>query len=197
MAMDEYKKEEERAKAEAKQYMTPEEYERCGSVIHGAAIKCGVIGAIPISGADVIPSSLIQIHMIHSIGEILGEDFSEEKTKMLLLIFAAKLVDRSLTTLIPVAGWIISATIAADFTEAVGWIVVNDIAKRRMEKPIELLEEKMRPFFDGTKSAKKDHPEDYQEYIQLRTECEEIVKKLEDGHPFKKTYDEFAKLCLS
>lgn len=196
MAMDEYKKEEERAKAEAKQYMTPEEYERCGSVIHGAAIKCGVIGAIPISSVDVIPISLIQIHMIHSIGEILGEDFSEEKAKTLLLIVAAKLVGRSLTTLIPVAGWLISAAIAADLTEAVGWIVGNDIAKRRMEKPIELLEEKMRPFFDGTKSAKKDHPEDYQEYIQLRTECEEIVKKLEDGHPFKKTYDKFAKLCL-
>lgn len=195
MAMAEYKKEEERAKAEAKQHMTPEEYERCSSVIHGAAIECGVIGAIPIPVADAIPISLIQIHMIHSIGEIFGEDFSEETAKKLLETVAATLVGRSLTKVIPVAGWFISAAIAAGITEALGWIIANDMTKRT--EPIRRMREKMQPFFAGTKSAKKDHPEDYQEYIHLRTECEEIVKELEEGHPFKKTYDEFAKLCLS
>lgn len=113
---------------EAGKLMTQSQLEKCNIAIHGASIACGAAGAIPLPVADAIPITGTQVGMVIALGKIFNQQISESAAKGLIGAAASTLVGRSLVKLIPVAGWIASAGVAAGVTEAIGWSIAVDFA---------------------------------------------------------------------
>lgn len=114
---------------EAGKIMTEEQLALSNGAIHTAAIASAASGFIPIPVADAIPISAAQITMVMSLGAIFKQDITESAAKSIITAAAATFVGRNLIKLVPVAGWIASASIAAGVTEAIGWTVAVDMAK--------------------------------------------------------------------
>ncbi|MBR4733654.1 MAG: hypothetical protein IK081_12890 [Lachnospiraceae bacterium] len=128
MAKD-YKKVLKDKKLEAEKLMTEDQKLKCKTAIHTASVASGVAGAIPIPMADAIPISAAQITMVIALGKIFGQELTDAVAKGIIGAAASTFVGRNLVKLIPVAGSIVSATVAAGVTEAIGWIAAVDFAK--------------------------------------------------------------------
>lgn len=115
---------------EAGKLMTKEQITKCNIAIHAAAATSGVCGAIPIPIADAIPMSAAQVTMVVALGKIFDQEITEVAAKGLIGAAASTFVGRELVKLIPVAGWAISAGVAATVTEAIGWILAVDMANK-------------------------------------------------------------------
>ena len=124
----EYKKVIADKRLEAGKLMTQNQLTKCNVAIHTAAVACGAAGAIPIPVADAIPITGAQITMVIALGKIFNQQISESAAKGLIGAAASTLVGRSLVKLIPIAGWFVSAGIAAGVTEAIGWSIAVDFA---------------------------------------------------------------------
>ncbi len=97
--------------------------------IHTDTIAAGASGAIPIPVADAIPISAAQVTMVLTLGKIFDQEITESAAKGLIGAAASTFIGRNLVKVIPVAGWIASAAVAAGVTEAIGWTVAADLAK--------------------------------------------------------------------
>lgn len=123
-----YKEEIANKKNKARELMNSDQFIKCNAVIHTASIASGASGVIPIPVMDSVPITACQITMVLSLGEIFDRKISESAAKGIITSIAATHVGRSLVKLIPVAGWIASAGVAAALTEVVGWTVAIDMA---------------------------------------------------------------------
>lgn len=128
MGMD-YKKMIKNSRLEAGMLMSEEQIAACNVAIHTAAVASGGAGFIPIPVADAVPISMAQIAMVVALGKIFDQEISESAAKGIVGAAAATFVGRNLIKLIPIAGWIASAGVAAGVTEAIGWAVAVDFAK--------------------------------------------------------------------
>lgn len=115
---------------EAGKLMTKDQMTKCNIAIHTASVASGACGAIPIPIADAIPMSAAQITMVIALGKIFDQELTEAAAKGLIGAAASTFVGRELVKLIPIAGWAISAGVAATVTEAIGWILAVDMAKK-------------------------------------------------------------------
>ncbi len=113
---------------EAGKLMTKDQITKCNIAIHSASVASGACGAIPIPIADAIPMSAAQVAMVIALGKIFDQEITEAAAKGLIGAAASTFVGRELVKLIPFAGWIISAGVAATVTEAIGWILAVDMA---------------------------------------------------------------------
>ena len=127
---EDYKKVLSEKKQEADDLMTSEQKNACSVAIHTASVAAGAAGAIPIPVADALPISGAQITMAIALGKIFDQQLSETAAKALIGAAGSTLVGRSLVKLIPVAGWIASAGVAAGVTEAIGWSLAVDFARK-------------------------------------------------------------------
>lgn len=125
-----YKKVISSKKSEAKKLMTDGQVVKCNVAIHTASVAAGTEAFIPIPGVDAVPITATQITMIIALGKIFDKKISESAAKAIIGAAASTFVGRSLVKLIPVAGWAISATVAAGVTEAIGWTVAVDFASQ-------------------------------------------------------------------
>ena len=125
----EYKKVISDKRLEAGKLMTKAQMKECNAAIHIAAAVSGAAGAIPIPVADAIPITGAQVLMVLALGKVFGQKITESAAKGLIGAAASTLVGRNLVKLIPVAGWFISAGVAAGVTEAIGWTIAVDFAK--------------------------------------------------------------------
>lgn len=125
----EYKKVISDKRLEAGKLMTKSQMNKCNAAIHSAAVLSGAAGAIPIPVADAIPITGVQVVMVLGLGKVFDQKITESAAKGLIGAAASTLVGRSLVKLIPVAGWFISAGVAAGVTEAIGWTIAVDFAK--------------------------------------------------------------------
>ncbi len=116
-------------KREANRLMTKEQVTACNVAIHTASAAAGAAGVIPIPVADAVPITGAQVTMAIALGKIFDQKLTDTAAKGLISAAASTLVGRSLIKLIPVAGWIASAAIAAGVTEAIGWSLAVDFAK--------------------------------------------------------------------
>lgn len=123
-----YKEEIANKKIKARELMNSDQFIKCNAVIHTASIASGASGVIPIPVMDSVPITACQITMVLSLGEIFDRKISESAAKGIIASVAATHVGRSLVKLIPVAGWIASAGVAAALTEVIGWTVAIDMA---------------------------------------------------------------------
>ena len=119
-------------KAEAKTLMTEEQIKKCNIVIHSSSVAAGAGGVIPVPVADAVPITAAQITMIVALGKIFDLKISDSAAKAIIGAAASTLIGRSLFKLIPVAGLVVSAVVAAGVTEAIGWTAAVDFAKQAL-----------------------------------------------------------------
>ena len=124
-----YKKIITEKKGEAGRLMSSKQLKECNIAIHTASVAAGASGALPLPGVDAVPISTAQVTMIIALGKIFDQKLSESTAKGLLSATASTFVGRNLIKLIPVAGWVASAAVAAGVTEALGWTIATDFAK--------------------------------------------------------------------
>lgn len=127
MAKD-YKKVISDKRLEAGKLMTKDQIIKCNAAIHTASVASGISGAIPIPVADAVPITAAQLTMVVALGKIFDQKISESAAKGLVGAAASTFVGRNLVKLIPVAGWAVSAAVAAGVTEAIGWTIAVDFA---------------------------------------------------------------------
>lgn len=124
-----YKKAIKNKRLEAGKLMTEKQIAQCNTAIHTASVASGASGAIPIPIADAIPISAAQVTMVIALGKIFDQEITAAAAKGAIAAAASTFVGRNLVKLIPVAGWIVSAAVAAGVTEAIGWTIAVDMAK--------------------------------------------------------------------
>lgn len=117
-------------KLEAGQLMTQEQITKCNIAIHTASAASAAAGIIPIPVADAVPISAAQITMVIALGKVFDQSLTEGAAKGIIGAAASTFVGRNLVKLIPIAGWVVSAAVAAGVTEAIGWTVAIDFAKQ-------------------------------------------------------------------
>lgn len=113
---------------EAGKLMTEDQIVKCNLAIHTAATASGAAGAIPIPVADAVPITAAQVAMVLALGAVFDQEITESAAKGLIGAAASTFVGRNLVKLIPIAGWIASAAVAAGVTEAIGWTIAVDFA---------------------------------------------------------------------
>lgn len=97
-------------------------------VVTGFTVVCGGIAAIPIPIADTIPLTAAQVLMVTTIGSLAGRAMNRQTAVEFISAmglnvgagFALRQLARSLVKLIPVAGSVVSAGVAAAGTWALG-----------------------------------------------------------------------------
>lgn len=116
--------------------MTSEQRAMSHAIIHTASASAGAVGAglaqVPCSDNLVITP--IQLAMTISLGQVFGIDLSESSAKAALASAAAGTIGRTAVQVfagwIPLVGNAINAATAASLTEAIGWMLAEDFAKR-------------------------------------------------------------------
>ena len=108
--------------------MTEDQLTKCNVAIHTASVASGASGFIPIPVADAIPISAAHVTMVIALGKDFDQEITSSAAKGLIGAAAATFVGRNLVKLIPIAGWVASAAVAAGVTEAIGWMVAVDMA---------------------------------------------------------------------
>lgn len=124
-----YKKAIKDKRLEAGKLMTKKQIGQCNAAIHTASVAAGAGGAIPIPIADAIPISAAQITMVIALGKVFDQEITLTAAKGAIAAAASTFVGRNLIKLIPIAGWVVSAGVAAGITEAIGWTIAVDMAK--------------------------------------------------------------------
>lgn len=160
MAKD-YKKVLKDKKLEAEKLMTEDQMTKCKAAIHTASVASGVVGAIPIPMADAIPISAAQITMVLALGKIFGQELTDAAAKGIIGAAASTFVGRTVVKLIPVAGSMVSAAVAAGVTEAIGWTAAVDFAKIARKE------------WDGKRNAQESDEAEKTQPIEKK-ECKEI-----------------------
>lgn len=128
MAKD-YKKVLKDKRLEAGKLMTEDQIVKVNAAIHTASVASGAAGAIPIPIADAVPITAAQVTMVLALGKIFDQELTDAAAKGIIGAAASTFIGRNVVKLIPVAGWIASAAVAAGVTEAIGWTVAVDFAK--------------------------------------------------------------------
>ena len=115
--------------------MTKDEKEKCQYIIHSAAAAGAGVGALPIPGPDIIPLIGIQSAMILGLATIfkisMTETAAKDIAKTAITGQMGKMLAGQLSKLIPGAGSVINATIAAGLTEKLGWDIAEDVSTRK------------------------------------------------------------------
>ena len=124
-----YKKVLKDKRLEAGKLMTEDQIVKVNAAIHTASVASGAAGAIPIPVADAVLISAAQVTMVLALGKIFDQELTDSAAKGIIGAAASTFIGRNLVKLIPVAGWIASAAVAAGVTEAIGWTVAVDFAK--------------------------------------------------------------------
>lgn len=199
---------------QAKTLMTKDQIRKCNIAIHTASVVSGAGGAIPFPVADSFPITGSQILMVYALGKIFKIKVSESVAKGIIGAAASTLVGRTIVKLIPVAGLVITATVAAVITEAIGWTIAVDFANEarlrdnlgatenadrqdpsseaavygtdKSEDHIANLEASADAFLSGEKKRS----ENSAEFDALLSDIENLLDTLPSDHPIRKKYED-------
>lgn len=96
----------------------------CREIAHKIARQNGVIGLLPIPGADMPAITANQGRMVLNIAAVYGEEITLDRARELLGVLAAgfglRALSRQIVKLVPVAGWAASGAIGYAGTLAMG-----------------------------------------------------------------------------
>ena len=116
--------------------MTTNQEALCHSIIHTASAAAGAVGfglaQLPFAdNAVIVP---IQVTMTIALGQVFGLVFTRRAAAATAASATGTLLGRTASQLgagwIPVAGNVLNAGTAASVTEALGWILAEDFAKK-------------------------------------------------------------------
>lgn len=152
--------------------------------------------------------------MVYALGKIFKIKVSESVAKGIIGAAASTLVGRTIVKLIPVAGLVITATVAAVITEAIGWTIAVDFANEarlrdnlgatenadrqdpsseaavygtdKSEDHIANLEASADAFLSGEKKRS----ENSAEFDALLSNIENLLDTLPSDHPIRKKYED-------
>jgi len=117
----------------------------CWKIIHKNARQNGVIGALPIPGADMPAITANQGRMVLGIAAVYGEEISFERARELIGVLATgfgfRALARQVVKLVPVAGWAASAAVGYAGTLAMGRAAVLYFERGKKEPESEELSE--------------------------------------------------------
>lgn len=203
---------------EAEQIMNIKQRNKCHAIIHSAAATSAAIGATPIPVADALPISATQITMVLALAKVFGQKVTEAAAKGLISSAAATFIGRNLVKLIPVAGMVISATVASSVTEAIGWTIAVEFAKKakqsweaahnnaygtqeyqaeetetertEINNIIKMLQDRSLPFLEKQKNA----TDNKEEYEKLISDFEKVIDYIDKE--LKEVYIKLINLAL-
>ena len=117
----------------------------CWKIIHKNARQNGVIGALPIPGADMPAIAANQGRMVLGIAAAHGEEISLDRARELLGVLAAgfglRALARQIVKLVPVGGWAASGAIGYAGTLAMGQTAIRYFERgKKKPEPEELSE---------------------------------------------------------
>ncbi len=117
----------------------------CWKIIHKNARQNGIIGTLPIPGADMPAITANQGRMVLNIAAAHGEEISLDRARELLGVLAAGLglraLARQILKLVPVAGWAASGAIGYAGTLAMGQTALRYFERgKKKPEPEELSE---------------------------------------------------------
>ena len=116
--------------------MTTNQEALCHSIIHTASAAAGAVGfglaQLPFAdNAVIVP---IQVTLTIALGQVFGLVFTRRAAAATAASATGTLLGRTASQLgagwIPVAGNVLNAGTAASVTEALGWILAEDFAKK-------------------------------------------------------------------
>lgn len=111
--------------------MTREQRKQCNTIIHTASVAAGAVGAgtaqIPMAdSAAIVP---IQLGMTLALAKVFGVNLNSAAVKSALASKLATVIGQTaaaaLPGMIPIAGNLIKASVAAGVTETMGWMMAN------------------------------------------------------------------------
>lgn len=123
-----YKKVITNKRLEAGNLMTKDQIIKCNIIIHTASVASGAAGGIPILVADALPITAAQITMTLALSKVFDQEITKATAYGMIAAAASTFVGRNLIKMVPIAGWVASATVAAGVTEAIGWTIAVDFA---------------------------------------------------------------------
>jgi uncharacterized protein (DUF697 family) len=117
----------------------------CWKIIHKNARQNGVIGVLPIPGADMPAIAANQGRMVLGIAAAHGEEISLDRARELLGVLAAgfglRALARQIVKLVPVGGWAASGAIGFAGTLAMGQTAIRYFERgKKKPEPEELSE---------------------------------------------------------
>ncbi|MBQ7562369.1 MAG: DUF697 domain-containing protein [Lachnospiraceae bacterium] len=200
-------------KTEADRLMTKEQVSKSNAAIHTASIASGVAGVIPIPVVDAVPITAAQVTMVLALGKIFDKKITESAAKGIIGAAAATFIGRNAVKLIPIAGSVVSAAVAAGVTEAIGWTVAVDFAKESRKdreydskadgdindkETAEAAEVSERDTLvmraDEYISGEKKRKENKDDYKTLLSEIDKMVLNNPDDKELAEKYDELMKV---
>lgn len=116
--------------------MTLNEKKQCSRIIHTASSAAAAVGAglAQIPGSDNALITPIQLTMTISLGKVFGMELEESAAKAAIASAVGASIGRTISQFligwIPGFGNVVNATTAASVTEAIGWRIAADFAKR-------------------------------------------------------------------
>lgn len=119
--------------------MTSRETTLCNTIIHTASAAAAAVGGglAQVPTSDNLIITPIQATMAISLGQVFGIALDRSAATAAVASASAAMVGRAASQMligwIPGVGNIINAVTAATITEAIGWIMANEFARKEIE----------------------------------------------------------------
>ncbi len=124
--------------------MTETQKNECHAIIHShAAICCGG-NLVPIPGVGIAADLVTMTTMACALAGVFGGSITESAGKAIaiaaikrtVLKQPLKTLTKEAAKIVPILGWIVSATVSVSMIEAAGWAMANELDARFGEKRI-------------------------------------------------------------
>ena len=118
--------------------MTPEQRDRCSTIIHTHAAAAAAGNAIPVPGLGFAADTITMTTMAMALSGVFGSSIPENVAKNMaisalkkqLLKQPIKSAVKELGKIIPFAGSLVASTVSVAMLESAGWAMAEDLANK-------------------------------------------------------------------
>ena len=114
--------------------MTDDQKKRCGVIIHGSATAAGAAGALSlVPGPDAVIIMPIQVAMVAALAHACDAPLSKSLARSAAYAALGQILGKGSARLfgmwIPGLGQVVRAGVAFSVTQAIGWIIVDQLER--------------------------------------------------------------------
>lgn len=122
--------------------MTPDQAQRCRTLIHAHAAGAALGNAVPIPGVGVAADTVALTLLAMSLCAVFGGNLSETTAKALAIAAVKnsmvnqpiKLLSRELSRFVPLLGQLVAPALSLAMLEAAGWALARELEDRARGK---------------------------------------------------------------